>query len=181
MPEPVSTLGLMFVGYAAIQPFARGSSAVSQEAQAVRKAACDVVHHTERSQSLFGTKAAAISDVWKLAEECSQEGWDGDEALALDDLAVARAVALIRALPEGVPMPEFAPEPDGAISLDWSESRNRLFSLSVGSTDRLAYAWLDGADKGHGVARFDGWKAPKRILDGIQSIVTHGNASFRAF
>ncbi len=171
----------MFVSYAAMQPFARGSSAISMEAQAVRKAACDVVHHAERSQSLFGSKATAISDVWKLADECSEEGWDGDEALAIDDLAVAGAVALIRALPEGTPMPEFAPEPDGAISLDWVESKNRLFSLSAGSTDRIAYAWLDGADKGHGVARFDGWEVPKRILDGIQSIVNHGNASLRAF
>jgi hypothetical protein len=180
MPEPVSTIGLMIVGYAAMQPFARVGSAISLEAQAVRKAACDVVHHVERSQSLFGIKAAAISDVWKLADECDKDGWDGDEAMALNYLAVAGAVALIRALPEGIPMPEFAVEPDGAISLDWIESRNRLFSLSIGSSDRLAYAWLDGADRGHGVARFEGWKVPKRILEGIQSIVNHGNASFRA-
>jgi hypothetical protein len=170
----------MFVGYAAMQPFARASSAISLEAQAVRKAARDVVHHAERSQSLFGSKAMAISDVWKLADDCAEDGWDGDEAIAIDDMAVAGTVAFIRALPDGIPMPEVAPEPDGSISLDWIQSRHCLFSLTVGSTDRLAYAWLDGADKGHAVARFDGWKTPRRILDGIQSIVNHGNATFRA-
>jgi hypothetical protein len=179
MPEPVS-LGLVLAGYAAIQPFARASSAVSQEAQAVRKAACDVVHHAERSQSLFGSKATAISDVWKLADECAENGWDGEEALAIDDMAVAGTVAFIRALPDGIPMPEVAPEPDGSISLDWIQSRHRLFSLTVGGTDRIAYVWLDGADKGHAVARFDGWKTPRRILDGLQSIVNHGNATVRA-
>lgn len=180
MPEPVSTIGLMFVGYAALQPFARASSAISTEALAVRRAACDVVHHAERSQTLFGRKAAAISEIWKLADECGEDSWDDDEAIALNDMAVDGAVAFIRALPEGVPMPDAAAEPDGSISLDWIQTRHRQFSLSIGSSDRLAYAWLDGADKGHGVARFDGTKVPERIMEGIVTILNHGNASFRA-
>ena len=79
-----------------------------------------------------------------------------------------------------MPLPEFAPEPDGAISLDWIRSRHRLFSLSIGSTNRLAYSWLDGAHRGHAVAQFDGTKIPVRILQGIESIMNHGNSSLRA-
>ena len=168
------------IGYAAMQPLTRAGTAVSQEAQAVRYAARDVVLHAERSQSLFGTKAVAISEVWKLADECAVENWDGNEALALDPLAVSRAIEFIRALPDGLPMPELAPEPDGSISLDWIQSRHRLFSLSIGCSERIAYAWLDGADKGHGVARFDGYQVPPRVFDLIQSIVKHGNTSIRA-
>ncbi|CAN5806740.1 hypothetical protein BH11VER1_BH11VER1_03270 [soil metagenome] len=179
MPEPVSIIGLT-VGYAAMQIFARGSTAVSLESHAVCKAARDVVQYAECSQSLFGTKTAAISEVWKLADECGEADWDGNEAMVLDENAIAGAVSFIRALPEGIPMPELAPEPDGSISLDWIQSRHRLFSLSIGKSNRLAFAWLDGSDKGHGVSQFDGWKVPKRILDGIQSIVNHGDASFRA-
>ena len=84
---------------------------------------------------------------------------------------------MIRALPPGVPLPEVAPEPDGAISLDWIRSRNNLFSLTVGSGDRLAFAWLDGSDTGHGVVRFDGQVVPKRILQGIDEIMRHATAA----
>lgn len=118
--------------------------------------------------------------VWALANECGEPGWDGDDALPLDHLAVCKAVAFILALLEGVPLPEFAPEPDGSISLDWISSRNRLFSLSVGTGDSLPYAWLDGTDKGHAVARFDGKSVPPRIQEGIKSILNGGSALDRS-
>ena len=95
----------------------------------------------------------------------------------LDRLAALSAANFIRALPDGIALPEFAPEPDGSISLDWIQSRNRLFTLSVGSTNRLAYAWVDGTDKGHAVARFDGEHVPPRILEGIRGITNRGNAA----
>lgn len=181
MPEPVSTLGLCYAaGYAALNIYARGGSAVSHEAQVVRNAATAVVDSAERSQVLFGRKAEAISQLMVLANECSEEGWDGDEASSINPLAVSMAERFLRALPDDAPLPEFAPEPDGSVSLDWIQSRNRLFSMSVGTSNRLAYAWLDGADQGHAVARFDGDRIPPRILMGISEIMNHGNTSLRA-
>jgi hypothetical protein len=177
MLEPFSTLGIGLVGYAALHAYAYGSSAISPEAQAVRKAASAVVEFAEQSQALFGQKSVAISQIVSLAKECAEAGWDGDEAAPIDSAAVYTAVEFIRAMPDDLPLPEFAPEPDGSISLDWIQSRNRLFSLSVGSTNRLAYAWLDGSDKGHGVARFDGEQIPSRIIEGILEIMNHGNAT----
>ncbi|MGQ0525247.1 MAG: hypothetical protein ACT4P8_16500 [Betaproteobacteria bacterium] len=120
------------------------------------------------------TKVNAISRIWALANECSRPDWDGNGACPLDERAALAAVDFIRALPEGVPLPDLASEPDGSISLDWIQSRNRLFSLSVGPSNRLVYAWLDGADKGHAVARFDGVCAPPRILSGIEGIMKDG-------
>jgi hypothetical protein len=131
----------------------------------------------ESSQTLFGEKSAVISRLRALANECAEQGWDGGDALAIDRVALQNAEDFVRALPEGFPVPECAPEPDGWISLDWIESRHRFFSLSVGSSSRLAYAWLDGADKGHGVARFDGLSVPPRVLSGILSILNHEYAS----
>ena len=178
MPEAVSTIAFL-VGYAAFNSgaFARSGSAVSSEAMAVRQAVGKVANSAERSHALFGAKAKAISQIWALANECSEPGWDGESANPLTPRTAGLAVEFIRALPDGLAPPEFAPEPDGSIALDWIHSRNRLFSLSIGTSNRLAYAWLDGADKGHAVARFDENHIPARILEGIIAIMSRENAA----
>ncbi len=157
----------------------RGSSAYSDDAKAVGVKITAVARQFEHSQALFGDKAAALSQLREMANECAEPGWDGHEACAINPLAVFMAENFVRALPNYIPLPEFAPEPDGSISLDWLPSRHRLFSISVGTNNRLAYAWLDGADKGHAVARFDGDRIPQRIVEGISAILSHGNASIR--
>lgn len=167
-------------GHLALQALAGGGSAISPEAHALLIAATEVVESAQRSQSLFGEKAAALSQLAELATECAEPGWDGEDAAAIEPVAVLSAERFVRALPDGIPLPEFAPEPDGSISLDWIRSRNRLISLSVGRSIRLAYAWLDGADKGHGVARFDGHNVPPRVLEAIKGIVEQGHAGLRA-
>ncbi|MSQ46887.1 MAG: hypothetical protein EXR78_00635 [Deltaproteobacteria bacterium] len=175
MLKPLSTLEAGLVGYAALHVYAHGNSAISVEARSVRKAAHAVVESVERSQALFGEKSVAISQIATLANECAEAGWDGDEAAPINWMAADTAVQFIRVLPDNVPLPEFAPEPDGSISLDWIQSRHRLFSLSVGSSNRLAYAWLDGSDRGHGVSWFDGERIPPRVVAGILEIMNHGN------
>lgn len=113
----------------------------------------------------------SLAKIWALVKECSEPGWDGDGALPLDQLAATSAAEFVRALPDGISLPEFAPEPDGSISLDWIQSRNCLFSLSVGANGQLAYAWMDGADGGHAAARFDGDTIPPEVLEGIKRVV----------
>lgn len=179
MFEPVSALSTQF-GLAALYSLARPGSAVSREAQAVQQVASNAVDSVERSRALFGRKANAISELWALANECAQEGWDGGDARPIDRQAVSKANAFIRALPDSLPLPEIAPEPDGAVSLDWIRSRNRLLSVSVGASDRLAFAWLDGVDRGHGVARFVEGIVPTRIVDGIAAIMDVRDAAVRA-
>jgi hypothetical protein len=179
MPEVISTVGIL-VGYAALQAVARGGTAISPEADTVRNAATALVRSAEVSRALFGMKAEAISGLRRLAMEHRQPGWDGEDAAAVSSVALLTAESFIRALPDGIPMPEFAAEPDGSISLDWIQSRQRLFTLTVGHTSRLAYAWIDGTDRGHAVALFDGASAPPRILEGIKSVLRPGYASLRA-
>lgn len=181
MLRPVSTtVGICCLGYAALNTYALPGSAISEEAASVTRAVSALIRDAEKSQALFGSKTAAISQLKLLANECSQPDWDGSGAFAIDPLALLNAKNFIRALPEDIPMPEFAPEPDGAISLDWIHSRHRFFSLSIGSSNRFAYAWLDGSDKGHGVARYDGHNIPARVLAEILSIVSQAHASVRA-
>lgn len=174
MPEPVSiTVG----GYAlALSVAVRTNSAVSAEAAAVRDSAWAVVAARERSVALFGAKSSIIDRVYEIAAECAAEGWDGAEGVAISQVAVDHAVGFVRTFPDELPLPEVAPEADGSISFDWIAGRARVFSLSVGATNRLAFAWIDGTDRGHGVARFDGDTVPTRVLDGIREL-TNGRAA----
>jgi hypothetical protein len=177
---PVPFLVIPVTSYLVLQAYARRGNAISSDALAAQGAASTLVQYVEESQALFGEKASAISRLNVLAIECADPNWDGNDASAINPLAVAVAEAFVRALPVGVPLPEFAPEPDGSISLDWIQTKNRLFTLSIGSNRRLAYAWLDGTDKGHAVARFDGETIPPRILEGIDSILHHGTATIKS-
>lgn len=129
-----------------------------------------ITEKLEQSQALYGAIADALSELRALAGECAEADWDGYGAIGIHPLAVQRAEGFIRTLPQCVDLPEFAPEPDGAISLDWIRSKDRLFSLSIGTTNRLSYTWLDGTDKGHAVALFNGSSIPPRILQGIRAI-----------
>ncbi len=156
--------------YLSLLAFAGGGSAVSQEAEAVKKVADAFMRSTERSLALFGKKAVALSTLTEMVDDCSEHGWDGEAATAIDQVAFDQARQFIRALPDNVPIPEFAPEPDGSISLDWFASQNRLFSLSIGPSNRVAFAWLDGMEKGHGVVSFDGRNVPQRVLNEVKKI-----------
>ena len=119
----------------------------------------------------------AILQIHALASECAKQDWDGNGARAVARTAVLLSEAFVLAIPDGVPLPEFAPEPDGSISLDWIQSRSRLFSVSVGAGGRLAFAWLDGANRGHGTALFDGKRVPPEILEGVKRIVNAERSS----
>ncbi|MSQ28253.1 MAG: hypothetical protein EXR51_08980 [Dehalococcoidia bacterium] len=166
--------------YAPFRPLVFSGSAFTPDSRSAFEAALAAEDSMEQSFALFGSKAAAISEVWALVEECAEPNWDGAGAKPLSPFAAEQAAALVRALPDGVPLPEFAPEPEGSISLDWIRASNRPFSLSASISSRLPYAWLDGDDRGHAVARFDGETIPPRILEGIRRIMSDGTAAVRA-
>jgi hypothetical protein len=127
----------------------------------------------ENSDALFGSKVAVIAALHALPRFHDAVGWDGSEAKPVDGDAISRAIGFVRALSEGCEMPEVSVDPDGAIALDWMPSRHRLLSISIsGANDRLAYAWIDGTDRGSAVSRFDGSAIPPRLLQAITSVST---------
>ncbi len=132
----------------------------------------------DRSVALFGPKADLISHLSLLGGECLEENWDGYGAAPVRPGALRGAEELIASLPEDVPLPECLIEPDGCISLDWMPGPNRTLTVSVGESDRIPYAWVDGTDRGHAVAGMvDGQLSP-RMLAEIRRFTSH-DASLR--
>lgn len=158
----------------ALQTAAGSQSAVSAEAEFVRISAFGIVESAERSFALFGAKSSVISQILAVAAESEDE-----VQIAIPPAVIERAIDFIRALPESLGLPEVTTEPDGSISLDWIASRTRMFSATVGGTSRIAFAWIDGTDRGHGVARFQGDEAPARVIEGIRAIIHEPTAAVR--
>jgi hypothetical protein len=175
MPEPVLAIGLI-AGYAALAPLTRQGSALSSVAGVVRSHASAVTNTVEQSFALFGAKAEALTSLKALAMECSESDWDGYGSLPVNLASLERAEFFLRSLPDDLPLPELSVEPDGDISFDWLPTRTRSFSVSVGDSDRIAYAWVDGTDRGHAVARTGSGEVPHRILNELSRICAHGLA-----
>ena len=178
MLEPVSFLGFGVALYA----LARPGSAVSAEASLVRACAVALVDRVESSDALFGGKTAVISALWGLARSHAEAGWDGGEAWPVDRRAIGLAASFIRALPDDCNMPSAGVDPDGAVTLDWMVSRQRMLSISfAGDSDRLAYAWIDGTDRGNAVAKFDWNTVPHLLMQVILAMtVAPGHVALRA-
>src|SRR5258706_14460838 len=105
MSEPIS-LADARAGYG-------DGTAVSAEADIVRRSVSAAMESMRLSIALFGPRTEAISEVLAVAAKHSQFDWDGEGAEPISALARARAIAFIRALPGSVPIPEISPEPDG--------------------------------------------------------------------
>jgi hypothetical protein len=128
----------------------------------------------EQRQPRFEAKEDAFLRLRAIVDEYAT-----DEAIKIHPRAVSTAGGFLHALPYGVALPEFSVEPDGSISMDWIAARTRVFSVSVGTGNRLACAWLDGTNEGHCVENFDGKEIPKRIIAGIMAITTNSYVTFR--
>jgi hypothetical protein len=168
MPESLSTTIL-----------ARLRNAVSSPAEELDKKLAAVLAAAQQSRALFGTRSDAISAIWSVASEAAEDDWNGEGAFGVDPVAASNAVGFIQTLPDSVAMPEISPDPDGALSLDWIESRTRAFSISVGRNRSLAFAWLDGTARGYGVVSFDGEDVPTRVLDEVSKIRIDGVSFLR--
>lgn len=118
----------------------------------------------------FVSKKDALDRLYELAAECAEADWDGYGAEAVSQSAVERSERFIRRLPEDLPLPEISVEPDGEIALDWSPTQTQTFSVSIGTTDQMACAWVNGTEHGHVVVSSTNGEIPWRILQEIQCI-----------
>ena len=176
MPEPVSLIALVATagigGAATLRDVANRRSGFSDSARYVAHRVSSLVQKNDQAFSTTALRNAVLSDLVDLAGEHSECGWDGAEAPPVSHIASQQARSLILALPAEVPDPELAVDPDdGAIALEWYTGPARVFSVSVGSSTRMACAGIDGTDAWHGVARFDGNKVPEFVLQSIRRVI----------
>ncbi len=117
--------------------------------------------------------ADPVASLYDLYEECGVANWDGEGAEPLSSDAVEEAEQLVYLIPSSIPIPEFVPEPSGAIALEWYEGRDRVYLLSVDGTKSIQFAAIMGrGNELHGRLNFDG-SLPVMVLDHLK-LFFHG-------
>jgi hypothetical protein len=108
-------------------------------------------------------------EVQKVFDQCAEKDWDGYGAKPLHRTLQEKVIRFLRSLPSHVSVPEVVPEPDGAVALEWANSKHQVLSLSIDLSDQIAFAWLDGAERGKGVLRSRA-SFPEKITALLESI-----------
>ena len=79
-----------------------------------------------------------------LVEGHSFDGWDGEDACALNGASFYSAVSFVEKLPVGMPMPDVQVDADGEVSFEWYKSPLQVCSITFASDGRYHCVLLDG-------------------------------------
>jgi hypothetical protein len=122
-----------------------------------------------RKPATLGYLGEVLLSVDELCRECSQEGWDGYDAVPISEEACDEAKKFIKSLPVNFPMPKIVPEPGGEIGLEWTTGRSQVFVASVRGKNEIIYAGLFGTNKTHGSEYFGGF-APAIVIQNVNRL-----------
>jgi hypothetical protein len=110
-----------------------------------------------------------VSEIVQIIAEAGGEGLA--RTVPVDWQTAGAAIQFARLLPWSLPTPEVAPEADGEISFDWLGPQNKMFSVSISRTGRIAYAGRFGErSKVHGVEQLSD-TCPREVIQGISRAI----------
>ena len=104
----------------------------------------------QESNALSFVAKGTFQQLYKIFCECSFDGWDGDKAKPISEEVFRCAIRFLNSFPLGMEAPEVGAEPDGAITLEWYRSPNKVISISINPDGWMYYAALIGTSKRHG-------------------------------
>lgn len=80
----------------------------------------------------------------------SSLGWDGERASPVSKEAVLCARIFLKSFPLGIEAPNVGADSDGAITLEWYRSPERVILISINPSGQLYFAAIIGAIRRHG-------------------------------
>jgi len=104
----------------------------------------------QKSNALGFAAKGTFQQLDEVFEECSSEGWDGERAKAISIEVLRCTKRFLSSFPLGMEAPEVGAEPDGAITLEWYQSPNKVISISINPDGWMYYAALIDTSKRHG-------------------------------
>jgi hypothetical protein len=124
-----------------------------------------------RGPSSLGLQPIDVfNELYEIAEECAEEGWDGENAKPVTKAVFDEGFRFLKSLPLSTTVPSVSAEPDGQITFEWYHSTSRVLSVSTDSDGFLHYAAIIGPKKAHGSEPFV-TGMPRVIIDLIGQVV----------
>jgi hypothetical protein len=121
-----------------------------------------------RCSEIFGLDSQLREELADIWGECQESNWDGHNGLPVSRDTLREVYRLLEEIPKYITAPSLSAHPDGAIAMEWYQSKNRQIDLSVVDGE-IHYAAKFGANRHHGsFAIIDGW--PKSLLSLIVKI-----------
>jgi len=151
--------------YENIFVYSRGES---KEAFYVAEMATAGLSHL-RNSNTFGWPSNELHEVFM---ECSEENWDGFDAIPVSTFSYDYAMQFLKVLPVWTEAPSFGAEADGQMTMEWYRSPRRVLSISFSPDGRLYYAALLGENRAYGTEVFFG-KIPESILILINKVTAN--------
>jgi hypothetical protein len=120
-----------------------------------------------------------LSKTFKILQEIFYEysvaGWDGYDAQPISEDSFKETIRFLQMLPFAMPIPEVVPEPSGQIALEWYESQDYIFVVSLSGKKLIDYAGLFGeGNKTYGTERFKK-TIPNTIIENVNRLYVHGD------
>lgn len=137
-----------------ILPFSTSENAlgVSTASYGLEMHAQLIRNHTEDAV-LFGWKTLLRQDLMAAYLACSKEGWNGYDALPINEQTISAGREFLELLPDNLMPPEVIPEPTGKISFEWRNDVGAILVIAV-DAQSIAFAELIGSKKRYGEAQF---------------------------
>jgi len=120
-----------------------------------------------QQETRSGNLSSELDDIYN---ECSVPNWDGYGAKPAYRSVRKTVEKFLDALPVDIMDPEIGADPDGEISLDWCLAQNKMFTISIGRNNRIAYAFLDGDKRRNGLDFFKG-AVPQDLIDHLNNFL----------
>ena len=104
----------------------------------------------QESNALGFTAKGTFQQLVEVFNECSSADWDGEQAKPISEGVLNDAVRFLCSFPLGIDAPEVGAEPDGAMTLEWYRSPNKVISISINPDGWVYWAALIGTSRRHG-------------------------------
>jgi hypothetical protein len=121
------------------------------------------IDHAQEPISKGGWKRDLIDKAIDIYRNCSEEGWDGYDAVPVSIEALEQIYLLIISLPTWTSKPDIVPTPEGEISMEWHTMGKQVLSVYPKEEFLIYAASLGPMNMQYGRSPFQGnW--PEEIL-----------------
>lgn len=116
------------------------TSGVSEVAERLKNKAVETLISLTTNATRKGREAEIIDSLLLLGHECSEQGWDGYDAIPIENNILSAALKYFESLSLEIPVPELSGENDGEVALEWFGRNNATMSISIGKGPDIHYA-----------------------------------------